>query len=59
MEILEAKEKEFFMIFMDHFMPVLDGIETMKIIADKIKKNSLKDIPVLALTANSKTAENE
>lgn len=49
-----CKEKEFDIIFMDHMMPVMDGIETMKCIrADK------RDIVIVALTANAVSSAKE
>ncbi|MCR5626801.1 MAG: response regulator [Lachnospiraceae bacterium] len=42
--------ESFDMIFMDHMMPEMDGVETMK----KIKEQEeFKDIPVFVLTANA------
>jgi signal transduction histidine kinase/DNA-binding response OmpR family regulator len=41
-------------IFMDHFMPEMDGIETVKIIRELQYKN-----PIVALTANALTGQAE
>ena len=41
-------------IFMDHFMPEMDGIETVKIIRELEYKN-----PIVALTANALTGQAE
>ena len=41
-------------IFMDHFMPEMDGIETVKIIREMQYKN-----PIIALTANALTGQSE
>jgi signal transduction histidine kinase/DNA-binding response OmpR family regulator len=41
-------------IFMDHFMPGMDGIETVKIIRELKYKN-----PIIALTANALTGQAE
>tara|TARA_R110002110_G_scaffold415719_1_gene654165 strand:+ start:1235 stop:3085 length:1851 start_codon:yes stop_codon:yes gene_type:complete len=51
-------DNKYDLIFMDYHMPVLDGIETTKIIRDKefergIKKESPGYIPIIALTANA------
>ncbi|MDY3796599.1 MAG: ATP-binding protein [Agathobacter sp.] len=45
-------KKQFDLIFMDHMMPEMDGIETLKRIRNK---NGLyfKEVPIIALTANS------
>lgn len=52
--LLETNEYD--AIFLDHMMPDLDGIETLKI----IKERKLdKDIPIFALTANALTGAKE
>ncbi|MDD5793235.1 MAG: ATP-binding protein [Clostridiales bacterium] len=48
---LENEENEYDIIFMDHMMPIMDGIETTKIIRNS--KGKYKDIPIIALTANA------
>jgi len=45
-------DKKFDMIFMDHMMPELDGIETTKIIRNK-DDDYCKNVPIIALTANA------
>lgn len=52
-EALELMRKQKFdIIFLDHMMPELDGIQTLK--ASKIMDNNLNaDTPVIALTANA------
>ena len=46
------KEEEYDMIFLDHLMPGMDGIETVEIIkADKTHKNT--KTPIVMLTANT------
>ena len=42
--------KDYDLIFMDHMMPVMDGIDTVREIRSREKWNS---IPVIALTANA------
>ena len=53
MEAVElCQEQKFDIIFMDHMMPGMDGIETMK----RIRANSSKsysNVPIVALTANA------
>ena len=39
-------------IFLDHMMPSLDGIETLKL-AKELPENKSKDTPTIALTANA------
>lgn len=43
-------QKDYDLIFLDHMMPVLDGIETLKEIRENEK---WKSIPVIVLTANA------
>ena len=44
-------EKHYDVILLDHMMPEMDGIETLKM-ADALEGNLCKDTPVIALTAN-------
>ncbi len=48
----QIDKKQFDIIFMDHMMPEMDGIETLKRIRNKIGLY-YKEVPVVALTANS------
>lgn len=50
-EALELlRQNKYHMVFMDHMMPVMDGLETLK----RIKAEKLcEDIPVIVLTANA------
>ncbi|SFA83737.1 Signal transduction histidine kinase [Acetitomaculum ruminis DSM 5522] len=48
--IQKLKEDEFDLVLLDHMMPEMDGVETLKIIRD----NNIADkTPVIALTANA------
>lgn len=49
-EILHSKDID--LVFMDHMMPGMDGVEATKIIRDK-KDEYYKNIPIIALTANA------
>lgn len=50
-EALELiKNNKYHIIFLDHMMPVLDGIKTMEIIKEQ---NLCPDTPIIALTANA------
>jgi len=53
--------KIFDMIFMDHMMPVMDGIETTRIIREweAEQSNTYKRVPIIALTANALAGNNE
>ena len=49
--IRKVKENKYDIVFMDHMMPVMDGVETMH----EIRKISpeYKELPIVALTANA------
>ena len=52
MECLElVRQKKYDLIFMDHLMPVMDGIETLNRMRDLELSLNL-ETPVIALTAN-------
>ena len=40
-------------VFMDHMMPVMDGIEATRIIREEIGTDYAKTVPIIALTANA------
>lgn len=50
----KVKENPYDLIFMDENMPNLNGIEATKQIIEYLETNQLKDIPIVALTANAK-----
>ncbi len=53
MEAVElVKSKKYDIIFMDHLMPEMDGVDTLKHIR-KLKQEYVSNIPVIALTANA------
>ena len=45
-------EKEYHIVFMDHMMPVMDGVETTQLLRE-MENGKYKDLPVVALTANA------
>ncbi|MBO4689198.1 MAG: response regulator [Clostridiales bacterium] len=51
LEILESGER-FDIIYMDHMMPELDGIDTLRLIR-KMEGEYFQSVPVIALTANA------
>ena len=53
-----CKECEFDIIFMDHMMPGMDGVETMKRIRSEQGKNR-SEVPIVALTANAVSTARE
>ncbi len=46
----KIKDKKYDIIFMDHMMPVMDGVETAIIIRNEYE--NYRNIPIVALTAN-------
>ncbi|MCL2269844.1 MAG: ATP-binding protein [Treponema sp.] len=42
-------------IFMDHMMPGMDGLETVKVIRNELLGKYYKTVPIVALTANALT----
>lgn len=48
-----CKKEKYDIIFLDHMMPGLDGIETLKIITAPESDSLNKDTPIIALTANA------
>lgn len=58
-ECLEmVKEKHYDVILLDHMMPDLDGVETLKKM-NTLEINMCKDVPVVALTANAVSGAEE
>jgi len=45
-------KNEYDLIFMDHLMPIMDGVEAVKIIRD-MDSEYAKNVPIVALTANT------
>jgi CheY-like chemotaxis protein/anti-sigma regulatory factor (Ser/Thr protein kinase) len=50
--MIKEGKNQYNAIFMDHMMPGMDGIETVKIIRD-IQSEYARNIPIIALTANA------
>ena len=50
-------EKQYDIIFMDHMMPEVDGIETTHMIRDL--SDAYKEVPIIALTANAVAGSRE
>ncbi len=53
-----CRENEYDIIFMDHMMPVMDGVEAMKRIRSDQNRNR-KHVPVIAFTANAVSSARE
>jgi signal transduction histidine kinase/CheY-like chemotaxis protein len=52
-EIIREEQFKFDLIFMDHMMPGMDGIEAVRIIRNEIKTGYAQTVPIIALTANA------
>jgi signal transduction histidine kinase/CheY-like chemotaxis protein len=46
-------------IFMDHMMPVMDGIEATRLIRANLESEYAKSVPIIALTANALAGSRE
>lgn len=51
--IMRVGQVRYDAIFMDHMMPNMDGIETVRIIRNDIDDTHAKTVPIIALTANA------
>ncbi|MDR3075772.1 MAG: PAS domain S-box protein [Synergistaceae bacterium] len=52
-ETIREGKIEYDVIFMDHMMPEIDGVETVRVIRGEIGTDYAKNIPIIALTANA------
>jgi len=52
-DAVRAEKFKYDAIFMDHMMPVMDGIEAVRIIRHEIGSEYAKTVPIIALTANA------
>ncbi|GHV91341.1 hypothetical protein AGMMS50268_18440 [Spirochaetia bacterium] len=57
-ELIRSGNPPYDMIFMDHMMPGMDGIETTRIIR-KLDTEYARDLPIVALTANALAGNRE
>lgn len=53
-----VKDKKYDMIFIDHRMPVMDGIDTLKAMND-MEENMSRNMPCIAFTANAGAGSRE
>jgi PAS domain S-box-containing protein len=51
--LIRDEQNRYDVVFMDHMMPDLDGIQTVQIIRNGIGSDYAKNIPIVALTANA------
>ena len=52
-DIIREEKNKYDIIFMDHMMPGMDGIEAARIIRKEIETEYARNIPIIALTANA------
>ncbi len=59
-QVVEAvKKKRYTMILMDIHMPDIDGYAATKLIRQWEKKNKIKPVPIIAMTANALKGDRE
>ncbi|WP_026043621.1 ATP-binding protein [Treponema primitia] len=58
-EMIKDEKHPYDLVLMDHMMPEMDGIETVRIIRNEIGADYAKNIPIVALTANALTGNEE
>jgi signal transduction histidine kinase/HPt (histidine-containing phosphotransfer) domain-containing protein/FixJ family two-component response regulator len=51
--LVREESPRYDLIFMDHMMPEMDGIETVRVIREEIGTDYAKNVPIIALTANA------
>lgn len=56
---MRSEKIKYNVIFMDHMMPEMDGIEATRIIREEIGGEYAKTIPIIALTANAVSGSKE
>jgi signal transduction histidine kinase/CheY-like chemotaxis protein/HPt (histidine-containing phosphotransfer) domain-containing protein len=58
-ERIKKGEPTYNAVFMDHMMPGMDGIEAVRIIRNEIDSDYARTVPIIALTANAITGNEE
>jgi PAS domain S-box-containing protein len=58
-EIVREEKIAYDAIFMDHMMPLMDGIEAVRIIRSEIDTEYARNVPIIALTANALAGNDE
>ncbi|MDR1277571.1 MAG: response regulator [Treponema sp.] len=51
--LIKEEKTRYHAVFMDHMMPEIDGIETVRIIRHEIGTEYAQTVPIIALTANA------
>jgi len=52
-DMIREENPRYDIVFMDHMMRGMDGIETVRIIREEIGTSYARDVPIIALTANA------
>ena len=52
-ELISAGKIHYDAIFMDHMMPVMNGVQAVRIIRSEIDSDYARNVPIIALTANA------
>jgi CheY-like chemotaxis protein/HPt (histidine-containing phosphotransfer) domain-containing protein len=52
-ELIREERVRYDLVFMDHMMPEMDGIQAVRIIRQEIGTEYARNIPIIALTANA------
>jgi len=58
-EIIRKGNPRYDVVFMDHMMPEMDGIEAVRIIREETGSDYAKNVPIIALTANAITGNEQ
>ncbi|MCL1980839.1 MAG: ATP-binding protein [Proteobacteria bacterium] len=58
-DLIRAARVRYDAVFMDHMMPELDGIETVRIIREEIDSEYARTVPIIALTASAMLGSKE
>jgi len=58
-KLVKAENPRYDLIFMDHMMPEMDGIEAVKIIRNESNSEYCRTVPIIALTANALVGNSE
>jgi signal transduction histidine kinase/CheY-like chemotaxis protein len=58
-EMIRRENVHYDVIFMDHMMPEMDGVEAVRIIRNEIGTEYAKNVPIVALTANALAGNEE
>jgi len=58
-ELIQAENPRYDLVFMDHMMPEMDGIEAVRIIRQESDNEYGRTVPIIALTANALLGNSE